>query len=435
MREYGKETPSTWSSRLMRLGNRYGQPAWWAVCRVLWLRERQKVYSARFQALRSSRNDSQHFQPALAPSALSAGPPGEAQASPRCSSGVSVIMPAFNVAHCLERAVRSALQQQPAPLEVIVINDGSTDDTASVARAFGDRITYLAQANLGQGAARNAGLKIARGEFVSFLDADDFWLPGFLAAGVAFLQAHEDAIAVSTGLRFQLSGGCQTDSPELLRALHPRHRQPWVLDDFFSFWGQHDHVRTGSAVIRRSVIEEAGLQQAHLRISQDLEYWAYLGTCGKWGFIPEVLWVCDSENMALRRGWLRKYHARRRLCPTVEQWQERIVRRLTEEDWPGFRRVRGRVAASFAQNHILAGRPRLAGEIVSRYGEDMPASWSARVMRLGHRNGGLTWCLARWCLIAREYQKSVCMRLWSRRSRMPWQAKGSAVPRLTLLDK
>ena len=82
-------------------------------------------------------------------------------ASPDCS--VSVVIPAHNAENCLRDAVDSALNQELPPLEIIVINDGSTDSTAAVAKSYGDRVVYLEQENQGQGAARNAGLRIAKG--------------------------------------------------------------------------------------------------------------------------------------------------------------------------------------------------------------------------------------------------------------------------------
>ena len=102
--------------------------------------------------------------------------------------GVSVIIPAYNSGNSLALAVDSALAQTHRPLEIIVVNDGSTDDTADVAKNYGDQIQYVEQLNEGQGAARNTGLAMARGNLISFLDADDYWREGFLAQCVDFLE-------------------------------------------------------------------------------------------------------------------------------------------------------------------------------------------------------------------------------------------------------
>src|SRR6266705_2116650 len=93
---------------------------------------------------------------------------------------VSVVMPAYNVAWCVARAVDSVLAQDFRARELIVVNDGSTDETRAVLRAYGDTITVIDQHNRGMSAARNAAIRKARGTYVAFLDADDWWLPGKL---------------------------------------------------------------------------------------------------------------------------------------------------------------------------------------------------------------------------------------------------------------
>ena len=88
---------------------------------------------------------------------------------------VSCIVPVFNGERFLAEALESILRQTHDRLDIIVVDDGSTDDTASVARAFGDRIRYIFQGNAGPAAARNRGIREALGDFIAFLDADDLW--------------------------------------------------------------------------------------------------------------------------------------------------------------------------------------------------------------------------------------------------------------------
>lgn len=318
---------------------------------------------------------------------------------------VSVIVPTYNAAASLGRCIESALSQDLKPAQVIVINDGSTDDTARVARSYGDRIVYLRQDNKGQGAARNAGLRLAKGRFVAFLDADDYWLPGFLKKCVDFLVARHEAVAANTGFIIKKWGseyGCHA-TPD---GVSKDDEKGFLLRNFFDFWAKYDHVRTGTVLIRRDVIEQAGYQRDDLRISQDLEYWAYIATFGSWGYVPVPLWVGDSASSAAKGGWIEKYRIRRKLCPTVEQWQERIVPRLRQEDWAGFCVVRGRVAGSFALNKILGGDDVSAKTMVSRYGDEMPYNWSTRLMRLGFKGGMLSWKTACLLIRLREQAKS-----------------------------
>src|SRR5687767_12550655 len=123
--------------------------------------------------------------------------------------GVSVIIPAFNYAHYLPKAVASVLGQTFPALELIIVDDGSTDTTAEVcARCSDSRVRYFWQANAGLSAARNTGIREARFPFVAFLDADDRWEPGFLAAiarQFALLDSRFAAVATAS-TRMDASG-------------------------------------------------------------------------------------------------------------------------------------------------------------------------------------------------------------------------------------
>jgi glycosyltransferase involved in cell wall biosynthesis len=101
---------------------------------------------------------------------------------------VSVVIPAYNCGHLIGDAIDSALAQSAAAVEVIVVDDGSTDDTARRIKAYGDRIRYVLQDNQGVAAARNRGVAETRGEFVAFLDGDDVWHPHKLARQLAVLS-------------------------------------------------------------------------------------------------------------------------------------------------------------------------------------------------------------------------------------------------------
>jgi glycosyltransferase involved in cell wall biosynthesis len=102
---------------------------------------------------------------------------------------VSVIVPVWNGAAYLADALQSVLQQGVSDLQVIVVDDGSTDDTKAVAQQFQPRVTYRYQANQGPAAARNHGLQVATGAFIGFIDADDQWSTGRLQRQVSLLQA------------------------------------------------------------------------------------------------------------------------------------------------------------------------------------------------------------------------------------------------------
>src|SRR5436190_17482579 len=98
---------------------------------------------------------------------------------------VSIIIPAYNVAPFISEALNSVTAQSLTDYEVIVINDGSTDELEQVLESFRTMITYVRQENRGLSGARNAGLRLARGQYVALLDADDIWMPDYLEKMVA----------------------------------------------------------------------------------------------------------------------------------------------------------------------------------------------------------------------------------------------------------
>jgi glycosyltransferase involved in cell wall biosynthesis len=115
---------------------------------------------------------------------------------PQSSSGVSVIIPAYNYSRYLPFALESVLNQTYSPVEVIVVDDGSTDDTNKVVARYGERVKYIYQTNSGLSAARNTGIKAASMPFVAFLDADDVWEPGFLKSGMDKFSVLSDNYAI-----------------------------------------------------------------------------------------------------------------------------------------------------------------------------------------------------------------------------------------------
>lgn len=325
---------------------------------------------------------------------------------------VSVIIPAYNAELSLPRCLDSILAQRQRPTQIIVVNDGSTDETAEVVQRYAGKVSYIEQPNMGQGAARNTGLRVATGEFIAFLDADDWWKPEFLGICVEYLRSHEEVIAVSTGLITRLFDGSELVQPKELCDVNAIATEPFVIDDFFAFWARYDHVRTGSNVIRHSAVRQAGLQREDLRVSQDLEYWGYLATFGKWAFIPRPLWVGNSRQAGREQGWLAKYAKRRKLCPDVEQWGQRIEPRLKPSERDGYLTVRGRVALIYAQSKILGGARRAAYHTVKAYGATMPRCLMRRIMCSGTRLGPLGWFMA--C-------NAICFREWLKAYRMQWK--------------
>ena len=106
---------------------------------------------------------------------------------------VSVVISTYNRSKLLPHAIRSVLSQDRQDFEIIVIDDGSTDETSQVVACFSDpRIRYFYQTNSGLAAGRNAGISESRGKYIVFLDDDDVFLPNKLSVQVSFMEAHRD---------------------------------------------------------------------------------------------------------------------------------------------------------------------------------------------------------------------------------------------------
>lgn len=177
---------------------------------------------------------------------------------------VSVIIPAYNYAHFLEGCLESVFAQTHTNLEVLVINDGSTDNTDEVAARYHGRIRYVSKENGGLPSARNAGLERARGEYVLFLDADDLMAPDAIGARVRFLQAnpHVD-IAVCRSRSFRRSP--HFDVLPMNWVLERRDLDVHLA--FFNIAPPHAYLSRGSACA------SIGEFDVSLRACEDYDYW------------------------------------------------------------------------------------------------------------------------------------------------------------------
>jgi glycosyltransferase involved in cell wall biosynthesis len=172
---------------------------------------------------------------------------------------VSVIIPVYNGAKYLAESIDSALSQSYSKLEVVVIDDGSTDDSAAIAKSYGDRIVYLRKENAGTAAARNAGIRASRGEFVALLDQDDLWMPDHLQLEVQILQ--EPGVALAYSAVRLMGGKTMYGATELFAGAEVGLHQ---LLDFQT-------LPAATFVMRRRVLEELGFFDEELSGPDDWE--------------------------------------------------------------------------------------------------------------------------------------------------------------------
>lgn len=197
---------------------------------------------------------------------------------------VTVVIPAFNRAGSIGRAIRSVLAQTYGNLEIIVVDDCSTDDTLKEAEGFGDsRVRCIRhEKNLGGSAARNTGLKGARGEFTAFLDSDDEWFPEKLSRQVEVFGASGslELGVVYTGWRWILEKEARTVNVMM----------PTARGDLFEALLFDDCVGSNSTpLIRTEVLKAVGGFDPDLPARQDWDLWLRLSTRCRFDFVPEVM--------------------------------------------------------------------------------------------------------------------------------------------------
>ncbi len=230
---------------------------------------------------------------------------------------VSIIIPTYNRANYLAAALRSVVQQEYPDLEIIVIDDGSTDNTRQVVEAYaGDgRLTYVYQNNSGKPSiARNHGLRIATGELICFLDSDDLLHPGSVSTRVAAFHAHESLVLLCTSSAYLRDN----EAVDYNRNTVLRDRQ-WIASlppeciinshGTLTLFNRNvalelfnsDIVFTSSVMVRHEVIAQSGYFDEELRIGEDYDLWMRIACCHGMGFIAEPLAVRrrHADNITL----------------------------------------------------------------------------------------------------------------------------------------
>jgi len=308
--------------------------------------------------------------------------------SERVRGLVSVIIPAYNAEIALARCIESVLNQKYKQIEIIVVNDGSTDNTESIANGYKQNIQYIYQTNKGETAARNKGFALAMGEFVTFIDHDDYWHEEFVQSCVEFLQQHPEVVAVSTASRHRSALKREAIlMPSSLAEII--NEEGIIIDKFFEFWAKHNHICAGSALLRGSLLDRSGGQRTDLVLSGDLEFWAYLAAFGRWGFIPCVLLFVDGTT-AQKGNLYKKFYSRYEKCSSVESWEERILPRLKPADMPGFLKVRGRIATWFTFAKVFVKKDAEAFATAKTYRNYLEGKFGT-LWRIGLFAGWLSW--------------------------------------------
>ena len=183
------------------------------------------------------------------------------------SPQVTVIIPTFNRSKMLGKAIRSVLDQDFSDFELLVIDDGSTDQTPSLLKSFEGRIKTIRQNNKGVSAARNLGIAHASGRLIAFLDSDDYWLPGKLTAQTAFFHSNPESMICQTQEIWIRNG----------RRVNPKHRHEKRSGMIFEPSLALCLVSPSAVMIRRHLLDRVGRFDENLPACEDYDLWLRIG--------------------------------------------------------------------------------------------------------------------------------------------------------------
>ena len=200
------------------------------------------------------------------------------------NKAISVIIPNYNYGRFIGEAIQSVLAQTYPPLEIIVVDDGSTDDSVKIVESFGEKVKLIKQKNGGVGKARNTGAKNSTGNFIAFLDADDIWLPTKIERQIQMFQADSEIGLVTAATR-----EFNSDGDILIE--HLDGKGGWCAEDLLLFSQRVVNGPGSTSLIRREVIEQVGGfdENKEMHPSEDWEFCYRVAQKFKLGFLPEVL--------------------------------------------------------------------------------------------------------------------------------------------------
>lgn len=193
---------------------------------------------------------------------------------------VSVVIPTYNREKIITKALDSVFSQTYQDFEIVVLDDGSTDTTRETIKKYGEKVKYFYQENKGIAGARNSGMKKCSGDYIAFLDSDDYWKPEKLEQQIGLFQNHpEYGMVASQCASIQADGS--------YREKNRPGKSGWILRDLFN----KNFIRTSSAIITRACMDTVGFFDESLREGEEYDYWLRIAAAFPIGFINASLAV------------------------------------------------------------------------------------------------------------------------------------------------
>lgn len=201
---------------------------------------------------------------------------------------VSVVIPARNRASFLKSCLQSVVMQTEPVMEVLVIDDESTDDSKNVVESFGEKFKFFSQPFINQSVARNYGVGLAKGELIAFLDSDDLWLEKKIEEQVNFMDAHPDCVFSYTD-----SVVIDFDGKEVPHSYVYHYSR---VNDYYGsiasrLFREYNVIPTSTVMARKSLIQKVGGFDDRLSYHEDRELWIRLAREGNVGFLDKILSV------------------------------------------------------------------------------------------------------------------------------------------------
>jgi len=282
------------------------------------------------------------------------------------SIAVSVVIPAYNAGKYLGRAIDSVLAQTRPADEIIVVDDGSTDNTADVAHGYGEKIRFIRQENAGASVARNTGIEAATSEWIAFLDADDEWLPRKLKLQTEHLRRNPDLVwTTGNYIRCYCDKNQQQDdlSGERLKNAKAAMGAKEYFDSYFLAHRSFAGGWTGTMLIKKQALVEAGLfLPGQLRIN-DVDMWFRLAyRRAKIGFIAEPLAV---YHMDVPDSIIKTYKDPAVICDFIDRHRALAAEHGIAEE---FEPSAGKIMGWWIHCCVLERRGRDVRRLLQKYG-------------------------------------------------------------------